>query len=147
MTHNMTSRLKRFTLYWLPLFIYCLVIYIQSDHPSIEHIPSFEFSDKLLHFFAYAVLGVLFYRAYRTLKIKADSRMLILISIVSATLYGLSDEIHQYFVPFRNASIWDVVANTLGAICGVCLYHMWMGYRVQRTEDRSQITEGRGQRP
>jgi hypothetical protein len=24
---------------------------------------------------------------------------------------------------------------------------MWMGYRVQRTEDRSQITEGRGQRP
>ena len=136
----MTSRLKRFTLYWLPLFVYCLFIYIQSDHPSIEHIPSFEFSDKLLHFFAYAVLGVLFYRAYRTLKIKGDPRMLILISIVSASLYGLSDEIHQYFVPFRNASIWDVVANTLGAICGVYLYHKWVASRNKKTasEDRCQ---------
>jgi VanZ family protein len=88
--------------------LYCLAIYIQSDLPSIEHIPSFEFSDKLLHFCAYAVMGILFYRAYQTLRIKGDPRLLMLISIVSASLYGISDEIHQYFVPFRDASIWPL---------------------------------------
>ena len=128
----MSSRLKRFTLYWLPLIIYCIAIYIQSDFPSIEHVPSFEFSDKFLHFFAYAIMGVLFYRAYQTLRIKGDPRMLILLSVVSASLYGISDEIHQYYVPFRDASIYDGIANFLGALCGVCLYHMWATSRAKR---------------
>lgn len=128
----MTPRLKRFIIYWLPLILYCLAIYIQSDLPSIEHIPSFEFSDKLLHFCAYAVMGILFYRAYQTLRIKGDPRLLMLISIVSASLYGISDEIHQYFVPFRDASIWDAVANALGAVCGVYLYHFWATSRAKR---------------
>ncbi len=128
----MSTRLKNFIFYWLPVVVYCLAIYIQSDLPSIEHIPSFKFSDKVLHFFAYGVLGVLFYRAYRTLRIKGDRRMLVLISIVTASLYGISDEIHQYFVPFRDASPWDVVANTLGAIGGVSLYHKFVTSRAKR---------------
>ncbi len=128
----MNSRLKNFTLYWLPLIIYCLAIYIQSDFPSIEHVPSFEFSDKFLHFFAYAIMGVLFYRAYQTLRIKGDPRMLILLSVVSASLYGISDEIHQYYVPFRDASIYDGIANFLGALCGVYLYHLWVASRAKR---------------
>ena len=134
----MSLRLKHFLFYWLPLIVYCLAIYIQSDLPSIEHIPSFEFSDKVLHFFAYAAMGILFYRAYQTLRIKGAPRMLILISIVSASLYGVSDEIHQYFVPFRDASIWDVVANTLGAICGVYLYHLFVAYRDRNQDKRAE---------
>ena len=136
----MSTRLKNILFYWLPVIVYCLAIYIQSDLPLIEHIPSFKFSDQVLHFCAYAVVGLLFYRAYQTLRIKGDSPMLILISILSASLYGISDEIHQYFVPFRDASIWDVVANTLGAICGVYLYHMWIASRDKKTasEDRGQ---------
>ena len=121
----MPSRLKNFTIYWLPLIIYCLVIYIQSDLPSPESIPSFQFSDKVLHFLAYAVLGVLFYRAYQTLRIKDNVRRLMLLSVGSASLYGISDEIHQHFVPFRDGDILDAVANTLGALCGVYLYHLF----------------------
>ena len=132
----MSSRLKRFALYWLPLIIYCIAIYIQSDLPASEHIPSFEFSDKILHFLAYAVMGVLFYRAYQTLRIKGDPRMLILLSVVSASLYGISDEIHQYYVPFRHASIYDGIANFLGALCGVCLYHRWAASRAKRMAHR-----------
>ena len=133
----MSSMLKRLTLYWLPLIIYCIAIYIQSDLPASEHIPSFEFSDKILHFLAYAVMGVLFYRAYQTLRIKGDPRMLILLSVVSASLYGISDEIHQYFVPFRDASIFDAVANMLGAVCGVYLYHRWVISRAKRMAHRA----------
>ena len=59
-----------------------------------------------------------------------------LLSVVSASLYGISDEIHQYFVPFRDGDILDAIANTLGALCGVYLYHMWAvsKNRGQRTE-------------
>ena len=111
---------------WLPLFAYCLIIFIQSSQPSYEHLPEFDFSDKFLHFAAYAVLGILFFRAFQTLRINANTRLLILLSFVSASLYGISDEIHQYFVPSREADIMDVIANTLGAACGVYLYHIWL---------------------
>jgi VanZ family protein len=133
----MSSRLKNFTYYWLPLIVYCLAIYIQSDLPSPEQLPSFEFSDKLLHFFAYALMGVLFYRAYHTLRIKDNLRMLILLSVVSASLYGISDEIHQYYVPFRDASIYDVIANILGSSCGVYLYSVWATSRAKRMAHRA----------
>ena len=110
---------------WLPLIIYCLIIFIQSSLPAYERLPEFKFSDKFLHFGAYALMGILFFRAFQTLRIKSDVRRLILFSIAAATLYGISDEIHQYFVPFREADFLDVVANTLGAVCGVFFYR-WL---------------------
>lgn len=128
----MSFRLKQFIYYWLPLIIYCVAIYIQSDLPSPERLPSFQFSDKGLHFLAYAVMGILFYRAYQTLRVKDNLRMLMLLSAVSASLYGISDEIHQYFVPFRDASGLDIVANILGAFCGVYLYQLWEFARRRR---------------
>lgn len=87
--------------------------------------PDVRFFDKLLHFLAYAVLGILFYRAYDTLSLDDNHKLLMFYSIVSAALYGISDEIHQYFVPSRHADVVDVIANTLGSIFGVCLYYRW----------------------
>jgi len=121
---NMQTHLKRFVLYWLPLILYCLFIYIQSAHPSPEQIPSIPFIDKVLHCAAYGIMGILFYRAYQTLRIKDNIHMLILISVVSASLYGISDEIHQSFVPFREASVGDVIADIIGAFSGVYLYQL-----------------------
>ncbi len=119
------SKFRILLIYWLPLIIYCLAIYIQSGRPSPDRIPDVHFLDKILHFGAYSLLGVLFFRAYQTLPLKDRKNLLIFISIGSATLYGVSDEIHQYFVPFREADILDVVANTAGSICGVYFYHLW----------------------
>lgn len=33
-----------------------------------------------------------------------------------AVFYGISDEIHQYFVPGRHCSLHDVFADTFGAL-------------------------------
>jgi VanZ family protein len=44
-------------------------------------------------------------------------------AIVFASIYGLSDEIHQAFVPSRIASGWDFLADFLGSIWGpVCIW-------------------------
>jgi len=128
----MPIRLKRFVLYWLPLILYCLFIYIQSDHPSPEQIPVFPYVDKVLHVTAYGIMGILFYRAYQTLRLKDNIKMLMFLSVVSASLYGISDEIHQFFVPFRQAEVADAIADMIGAFSGVCLYQLLVVSRIEK---------------
>jgi VanZ family protein len=128
----MPTYLKRFALYWLPLILYCLFIYIQSANPSPEQIPSFPYVDKALHLVAYGIMGILFYRAYQTLRIKNNIQMLMLLSMVSASLYGVSDEIHQSFVPFREAEVADVIADIIGAVSGVLLYQLLVVSRIEK---------------
>jgi VanZ family protein len=124
------SKSKNFLIYWFPLILYCLAIFIQSGGPGPEKIPDVRFLDKFMHFFAYGLLGVLFYRAYETLPLKKFKNLLIFISIASATLYGISDEIHQYYVPARHADLMDVIANAIGSVCGVYLYSRWKNRKI-----------------
>ncbi len=119
----MSIKAKHFLWSWLPLICYCGLIYFQSCNPSPKQIPSFPYVDKVLHFVGYGILAVLFVRAYQTLEtIKDNRRLLMLLAVVSTTLYGISDEIHQSFVPFRSADPADVLADFIGAISAVWLY-------------------------
>ena len=43
------------------------------------------------------------------------------ISLAVCALYAASDELHQYFVPGRCASVWDVLLDSTGALCGIVL--------------------------
>ena len=115
------SRLKRFTYYWLPVLVYCLIIFIQSSFPATEHIPGFDFSDKLLHAGAYAVLGMLLYRAFNAMQKRPSTAGLVILSVLLTALYGASDEIHQYFVPSRSAEFLDFAADAVGGIMGVMI--------------------------
>lgn len=116
-----STPIKNFTFYWLPVIIYCVAIFIQSSFPATGQYPVFFF-DKILHFTAYALLGFLFFRALGTLALRKRPRLTALLSIMAASLYGLSDEIHQYFVPLRDADVFDWLADVIGSICGVLLY-------------------------
>lgn len=114
---------KNFLLCWVPVIIYCMIIYIQSSQPMPEYLPVVFGMDKMFHFFAYAVLSALFFRALNTFKIKVNNELLVVLaSIVAAVLYGITDEIHQYYVISRVADIVDVVADILGSIFGVYSY-------------------------
>ena len=119
---KMNTRTRYFTFYWLPIIIYCALIFIQSSFPTIEDVPSFEYMDKLLHFLAYGFLGILFFRAYATKPVSIKTGLSVLFGVLSASLYGASDEIHQHFVPQRSADIIDFAADTLGSFVGVILY-------------------------
>ena len=112
---------KKFIYYWFPVLIYCLLIFIQSSYPSPENIPSRPYIDKFIHFAVYVILGMLFFRAFRIQRFKENINMVIVLSILSSSLYGISDEVHQYFVPYRDADIMDILADVAGSICGVYL--------------------------
>jgi len=122
-TYSFGNRLNTFASGWLPVIIYCGLIFIQSSYSSYDGLPEFGGADKLWHFCAYAALGALFYRAFsNTPIINLKVRQIILVSIVCASLYGLSDEIHQYFIPSRQASLADWGADVFGSIGGACFY-------------------------
>lgn len=119
------SGIKRMLFAWLPVVIYCILLYIQSSHPPIRSMPQFSGMDKLMHFAAYVILGGLVLRAFCMSNWRIGSRNLLGYSILITCLYGISDEFHQSFVLTRQADILDAVADTLGGTCGVILYYFF----------------------
>jgi VanZ family protein len=108
--------------YWLPVVLYAGAIYFWSSqsHPE-EQLPSFllkDVSDKVLHAVEYSILSLLCYRAFRWAAGPTVARRAVVLAIVTASVYGLTDEAHQLFVPFRESSWQDWLADTIGAVIG-----------------------------
>ena len=120
-TNQRRNRFRYLLAYWAPILIYILIIFIQSSYPTLDT-PAGSHLDKLLHLTAYAILGYLFARAYGASRLKNNTVWVIILGILSASLYGILDEVHQYFVPMRRADMLDVGANILGSVIGVCVY-------------------------
>ncbi|MFH0994855.1 MAG: VanZ family protein [Pseudomonadota bacterium] len=115
---------RNFLIYWLPVVLYCVVIFIQSAYPSMAQLQEVPFGDKYLHVAGYALLGFLFFRAFRSLPVGNRLFVVSLLSILASTAYGISDEIHQYFVPYRTADVMDVLADMVGSCLGVTAYFL-----------------------
>lgn len=75
---------------------------------------------KNAHFFVYLVLSVLVMDAMRRSGLKGVRMVIVALGI--CILYGMSDEIHQLFVPGRSSQISDVLIDSAGAIVGRGLY-------------------------
>ena len=114
---------RLFWLYWFPVIVYCAAIFVQSAYPSPDGLPVFPFSDKMLHFLGYALLGGFFYRAFLKTGPRWGVPRVIVFSVAATTLYGVSDEIHQAFVADRMADGMDVVADFAGGIFGTLGLH------------------------
>ena len=108
--------------YWVPVALYAGTIFYLSDQPHPEEkLPSFLFegvSDKVLHVVEYGILSILCYRAFRWAAGPAVARQAVLLAIVTASVYGITDEAHQFFVPFRESGWQDWLADTIGAAIG-----------------------------
>jgi VanZ family protein len=109
---------------WLPVVGYCAFLFIQSSFPSPKLLPAFSGMDKLLHFGAYGVLGLLFMRAFTRSISRLGAGQIIFYSILLTAAYGLSDEAHQRFVVVRTADMLDVLADAIGGGCGAFLYYI-----------------------
>lgn len=121
-TTRQRSNIRKILLYWVPVIFYCgLIVYLSSlSHPG-QNLPSFfsDFSDKLVHGIEYGILGILLYRAFQHTTHISQS---IAMAIFSATTFGISDELHQWYVPHRHADIWDVVADASGATLFILIW-------------------------
>jgi VanZ family protein len=114
--------MNKYLRYWLPLFAYCVFIFILSSSP--KPFPSLQgaWNDKLLHTAEYAILGFITARAIISLNLRYSKGFLLILAIILCSLYGLSDEIHQALVPGRIASVGDIVADGFGSLIGAFCY-------------------------
>ena len=94
---------------WIPVVAYAAFLFYLSSQSSLN-VPSFTLSDKMYHVGAYAIFGFLIARAV--------GKKYLLVAFLGATLYGFSDEFHQWFVPGRSAEFFDLVADAIGGFLG-----------------------------
>lgn len=107
----------------------------RSTLPMPEGIPGL---DKVAHLIAYATLAfsLAWWPKGSAWHLHPVGTALIVIAITSA--YGGLDEYHQSYVPGRNMSVFDWVADTLGAGLGAAGFGWWMNRR-----HRSRLPVGR----
>ena len=113
--------------YWGPVGLYAGIIFFGSSLSSPpESISSFlgDISDKVLHLSEYALLGALLYRAFRHASSGWGAHHAVWAAVAGSTLYGVSDETHQLFVPFREADVLDIVADTVGGSVGAWTWRL-----------------------
>jgi VanZ family protein len=78
-----------------------------------------ETPDYVLHSMEYFGLGFLAARCFRFTFQGSRAALLFLASVLFCTLYGVSDEFHQSFVPERASSVADMVFDMIGSTAGV----------------------------
>jgi VanZ family protein len=93
-------------------------IFVASSRPTVPEVIS-DTPDLFLHFIAYAGLAFLVTRAI----VAGHWDLLSFASGVRAWLitagYGVTDELHQWFVPGRFASVADWIADGVGAVAAI----------------------------
>lgn len=73
---------------------------------------------KLAHMTVYFILNILFIQTFKNFKIKNYC----ILSWLMTTVYAISDELHQAFIPERGPSIRDVFIDSFGALMGLAIY-------------------------
>jgi len=121
----------RRTVFLLAVLSWAGLIFYLSSQPSIETPALFPGQDKLFHLVAFGMLGFLAAGSLRASQDGYATRQIWLV-VLAVTLYGISDEFHQYFVPGRSADIYDVVADAAGGLLGA-----WTMYFLARIFVRS----------
>lgn len=97
----------------LPALFQAALIFALSARPGDAYPEvSFPGADKLVHFCLFAPLGAALVYAFRGAPLRAGAL---------GALYGISDELHQSFVPGRFPDAYDALADALGAFVGAWL--------------------------
>ena len=108
--------------FWAPVAVYMAAIFYVS---SISDPPVPGGSDKPLHWLAYTGLAVVVVRALAR-GIPRPFGLRIAITAVLITIgYGITDEVHQLFVPGRSGDVYDLMADAAGALVGTIGCYAW----------------------
>lgn len=74
---------------------------------------------KIAHFSVYTLGGILILLHMNTYLFKTKKK--VLLSWLIGTIYAITDETHQLFIPGRSGEIKDVCIDSLGVITGIII--------------------------
>ncbi|MDZ7340787.1 MAG: VanZ family protein [candidate division KSB1 bacterium] len=124
---------KHFLWYQLPAIAWAAAIFIQSSMADIS-VPElgFDWQDKVYHAIEYGILGFLLYRALFFQKIQLLKTHASGFTWLLGSLYAISDEIHQYFVPGRSADVGDALADVAGITLILLLLYLGRLFKIRQ---------------
>ena len=105
---------------WGPVVLHMALIFVASSTSDPDPLPGLFF-DKVAHLAIYAVLGALLARALAGGRLGALTWRHTAFAVLLSTVYGISDEWHQSFVPGRTPDGMDVLADMVGASLGAAM--------------------------
>jgi VanZ family protein len=123
--------------WWIPVIIYALFIFSLSTRSYPDASPAFN--TKLFHPVEYLTLAIFLSVAWHPLTKNKRTFYLILCVQISGTLYAVSDELHQSFIPGRTATVSDVLIDSLSLAlgCGIFLLARHAGELIRGTQKQS----------
>ena len=96
---------------WTITFMIAVIMFYVSSWENVPSvIPTFSLNACLYHLLSYFFLGAFLLISV----VKGKFLYLSLPAALSAVIYGVTDEIHQLFVPGRSCSIGDLGLDSLG---------------------------------
>ncbi len=102
---------------WGPAVLWAVVLFFLSEGGASGFTLPVG-ADKAIHGALYLVLGLALGWAWRKGSAAIPAGVVILMGLG----YGVLDEWHQSFVPGRDASVGDAVADAIGVIVGFAIF-------------------------
>lgn len=136
---------------WGPALLWAAAIFYvsaQNTWTVFEGPPLVKALRKSGHIFEYAVLALLIGRGLISIwtdwgRVEASRRILLRVwrlGVLLTTLYAMTDELHQLFVPRRVGYVWDVLVDALSATAALGIWYIW---RVERRKHEKRKTGNR----
>jgi len=117
--------------YILPLSLMAFIFFM-SSRSNIETVPMFPHADKLIHFAAYVLVSAAWVFALKGNSLFNGKKLgVFLLAMVVSSLYGLSDEIHQMYVPGRTCDMFDWLADSVGSVVGAWV---WISVKITKQD-------------
>jgi VanZ family protein len=123
---------------WGPAWAMMGLIFGLSSMSQLPRVPGVFEDDGVTHAVAYGVLAALLLRGLagaRWHRVRVDVAWL---AVLLATLYGVTDEVHQRFVPGRTAELSDLIADAVGGAAAAGLSLVWAWQLARRASRRAK---------
>lgn len=118
---------------WAATLAWAGVIFVGSSRPGSTLPGGYSVQGHLVEYF---VLGALLCWALSARRTPPHAAVL---ALVLASLYGMTDELHQRFVVLRTPDVTDWGLDTIGAFAGAVAVAVTLQWLARRREVRARI--------
>ena len=111
---------RNYLISWIITILIAVFIFYMSSKTFPPGIPGVSYLSYVYHFGVYFVFS--FFLLISIIRGNIKNKYLIFISILIAIAYGISDEIHQFFVPGRYGCYEDALTDSIGILFAGIIY-------------------------
>ncbi len=103
------------------LVVMGMIFYLSHQPGDTLYLPAIPGIDKVCHLAIYALLALTILWYFSSGR-QQPPGMVVLQTILFCLIFGLSDEFHQSYIPYRSVSVFDILADLAGALLGCSLW-------------------------